>query len=122
MGAVWRARGAGLAAALLAVLLLGFATVRSTVMQVEMASASAMADCGMDMGGASKAAKPGKAPAGCPFCAAAACPPVGPAVVALPVSGAVDWVRWTPFAPRGARAPPPVAARARGPPAPSLTA
>jgi len=129
-------------AAVMAVALLLFAGVKSPVMQVQMALGQGMADCGMTdaemakMGGHMQAdpfapATPEKAPASkpakaggdiCAFCADAAhAPLVAYAEPIRPPSA----VRFTPTParpPLGARAPPTVLPKARGPPADLLTA
>ncbi len=116
-------RGIVHVAALLAVALLTLAGVRSNVMRAaELAGGSAPV-CGMAMTLHADGEKaPGKAHASCEFCAAAAHAPVlyeaSPAVAPTRIA----WIVWRPFQTRGARAPPAVAARARGPPEPTLIA
>ncbi len=119
------------AAAILAVVLLSHASVKSMVMQAAPTSTAApcaMAMAGMDAGamamgqaGAKKAPAKGS-PAACPFCSAAAhapimtlaCPIVTPTLVGWrlrPLIGAV-----------GVRGPPAQSPKARGPPSPAETA
>ena len=113
-------------AALLAVALLSYAGVKSTVMQVAMATA--VADCGMpakSMAGMAKTAhqveKSTKGEA-CPFCADAAQAPLIAPTTPLHAPTAVVFVQTPPTLPLGARAPPAFAPRARGPPSVLLTA
>lgn len=127
-------------AAMLAVALLSFAGVKSAVMQVQMAVAPA-ADCGMSsttgmtmagmtMAGmaarhaASDAAK-APTPAGkgdCPFCADAANAPLIAYVQPLRPPASTIFVVAAARPPLGARAPPALQPRARGPPSPLQTA
>lgn len=104
------------AAALLAVALLTFAVVKSTVMQVEAATPWGSAPiCSAHFGGADL--DPGHAGrTACAFCAAAAHSPIRclPEPIRRPA-----WVRWTPAVlavPAAAPPPAPPAPRARGPP------
>lgn len=127
-------------AAFLAVALLVFAGVKSTVMQAQMAGGAALADCGMTqaemarMGGAMQvdpfapapakapAPKPAKAGEVCGFCADAAHAPLTAYAEPLRPPLAVAFVVPPARAPVGARAPPIVPPKARGPPTGLLTA
>ena len=113
------------ASALLALALLNYAGVKSTVMQIAMATA--VADCGMPTGSMAGMAKPshqvekptkGEA---CPFCADAAHAPLLAVVTLLRTPTPVVVVQSRPTLPVGARAPPGFAPRARGPPSVLLT-
>ena len=118
--------------ALCAVVLLALAQVRSNVMRV--AELAPEPGCGM---GAASSSMPGMAGAGvhreapgvdgkgrptCAYCADAAHAPLPTAAIRLPAPSCVRWsatpARYAPL-PRG---PPPIEARARGPPEPPLTA
>ena len=131
-------------AAFMAVALLAFAGVKSTVMQVAMAAAANPADCGMSpaemaaMGGAMQAdpftASPPKAPAPtpaakpvktgevCGFCVDAAHAPLVAQAEPLRPPSAVAFIVPPARPPLGARAPPAFAPKARGPPQALLTA
>lgn len=111
-------------AALLAVALLLFAGVRSTLMQAQTAASprGGTPSC-MNMGGArgapSKPEKPAKA---CAFCAVAAHLPVCGSAPAPAPPATVAWLAWRPAAGLGPRGPPALDPRARGPPTPPLIA
>ena len=121
---------------MVAVLLLSYAFVQSTVMQAAAASPTpATPICGMDhmAGMAMAAASPtrdgaGKAPAhqadhaACPFCASAANPPMTGAPILAPAPSTVVFVAFRPLASLGPRGPPAREPRARGPPLFPLTA
>ena len=112
------------AAALVAVALLSFAGVRSTVMQTQMSVRSETPGCGMarmPMGGARKSG-PAVPTKSCPYCAVAAHTPVCDDVPPLAPSTAVAWVSWPPVNSLGTRGPPAREARARGPPSTPLIA
>ena len=119
------------AAAILAVVLLTFASIQSVVMQAAEAAAPAMpANCpmgmaGMDMSmpgmdmtheGGAPAEKGGGAKV-CAFCSAAAHAALLTLAAPLPVSIAVAWLTYAPTATRGVADPPPFLPKARGPPA-----
>lgn len=118
------------ATALLAVALLTFATVRSTVMQAAELAPSAAHGCGMAMGG--MAAMPrgagqarhssGKARPLCEFCIAAAHAPLTALMAPPPAPQAVAWIPPVPRPVLGARGPPAFRPKARAPPAVPLTA
>jgi len=110
---------AGVVAAFLALTLLGFASVRSMVMQAVAPAAAAQSRCA-DMAGmnapANRAVPGGKVSKACVYCAAAAHLPVCAPAVAIPASTAVEWAaygapHWT-----GALGPPAFTPKARGPP------
>jgi hypothetical protein len=117
-----------LAAVLIALLMLSYASVRSTVMQVAMASpAAGVPMCGGDapamaMGALAHAApaRAGKATPGdtknCPYCAAAAHPPLASQPAPPLSSGAVQFVAYRVRTLHGARGPPARRPRARDPP------
>ncbi len=132
-----RERGLGAAAAaLVALLLLSYASIQSTVMQAAMAWPGAMAlgagaesmdaaMMGAGQGGMAEAGRPSKAghaPArSCPYCAAAAHLPV--LGTAPPVRAPTSFVfaAFRMAACRGPRGPPSFQSRARGPPTDPLT-
>ena len=97
-------------AALLAVALLSLAGVRSTLMQVERATASSPLDCamaGMDMGpGHARSHKPDATRKTCPFCDVAGHLPVCSSVSLQQPPSALAWIAWRPRASLGARGPP----------------
>ncbi|HEY2050280.1 MAG TPA: DUF2946 family protein [Caulobacteraceae bacterium] len=115
-------------AAIIAVLLLSYAFVQSTVMQAAVAAAvPAIPVCGMgSVTGAP--ADAGKAPAHapnqstCPFCAAASHPPLVGALIIAPIPVAIVFVAFIPLESHGPRGPPPLPPRARGPPITPVTA
>ena len=118
-------------AAIIAVLLLSYAFVQSTVMQAAAATpASATPICGMpDMAGmggafadAGKAAGHGAHHAACPFCTAAANPPLVAAVILAPIPSAFVFVTFVALESHGPRGPPAREPRARGPPTAPVTA
>lgn len=133
---LWTSRVAALAA----VALLLFAGVKSAVMQVQMAGGgSARADCGMtraEMAGMGAmapdpfAATPAKAPSKpvksggdvCGFCADAAHAPLTAYAEPLRPPLAVAFVATPRALPLGARAPPLIVPKARGPPQGLLSA
>jgi hypothetical protein len=121
------------AAALVALLMLGYASVRSTLMQAvgmpASSAAVACADPGMSMPGMSHAARIGperhaghapgqgvKHPAACPYCAAAAVSAVMAGVTAPRIPTSFVFVVFHPVESHGPRGPPAFEARARGPP------
>ena len=115
---------AGVVAAFLALTLLGFASVRSMVMQAAPALPAAQSPCA-DMAGMNAPAK-GGAPAGkvskaCVYCAAAAHLPVCATAVAIAASTAVEWAAYAVGHPTGPLGPIPFTPKARGPPPPSPT-
>ncbi len=118
-------RGLLHALALCAVALLNVAVVKSTLMQASMGAAAETCREAMPQmpGMAGKSAPlPGKAGRhACEYCAAAAHAPVCTSVPAPVAPPTTAWVRWAAVAGLGARGPPPVEARARGPPLPPLT-
>ncbi len=113
---------AGVVAAFLALTLLGFASVRSIVMQAVAAapaSPAAQSPCA-DMAGMNAPAK-GSAPAGkvskaCVYCAAAAHLPVCATAVTVAASTAVEWAAYGLGHATGPLGPIPFAPKARGPP------
>ncbi len=119
-----------LTAALMALLLLSYASVRSIVMQAAMAAppgASADAALAMAMPMASVAPArmaPAHAPAShhrassnaCPYCAAAAHAPIIGQAAPWRASTAFSFTAFRTVASRGARGPPAFRPRARGPP------
>ncbi len=124
---------AAFAAALLALLLLAVATVKSTLMQVEMATAGApmpfcgghmVADVSWAMADESGAAAVGHGvsktnhgrPSACPFCSAAAHAPTTALGWSLGVPVAITFVAFRVIASHGPRGPPAATPRARGPP------
>ena len=121
---------------MIAVLLLSYAFVQSTVMQAAAASpAPAALVCGMDhMAGMAMAAMAapdrdaGKAPAhpsghtACPFCVAASQPPVTTAPILAPFPVTVVFVAFLALVSHGPRGPPAHEPRARGPPLSPATA
>ena len=116
-------------AALLAVMLLSLAGVRSTVMQAAMAAPpaaaapAAMPACGMSRGMTDGRGHPADAAhRTCAFCAVAGHLPVCARLPSLPTPTVAAWLTWRPVGARGARGPPAFAPRARGPPAAPLTA
>ena len=132
----------GLAAALIALVMLSYASVQSIVMQTAMAfggdtspvcGASAAAEAatpmlGMAMASAPTASRqvrshrpePGKA--ACPYCAAAAHAPVITTVAPLRASTAFVFAAFRVVSSHGPRGPPACQPRARGPPADPLIA
>jgi hypothetical protein len=130
MTRIWRGLGTT-GAALIAVLLLSYAFVQSTVMQAAAASPTSAAPiCGMasiaGMGGA--LADGGKATghaahhAACPFCAAAANPPLAGALILAPIPTTFAFVTFVALQSHGPRGPPAREPRARGPPIAPITA
>ena len=140
-----RSGAASVAAALLALLLLSFASVQSVVMQSAMASARATAAiCGdgadapssmtmtmTHVGGQSHVVKAGpghsaRAPDGhnsrCPYCAAAAHAPVMTQAVPLFPTVNCVFASYRVKASQGPRGPPALRPRARDPPSSFLTA
>ena len=117
-------------AAFLAVGLLAFAGVKSTVMQaLDAAPAKVATACpmgmsdmpGMEMSGASgKADKSGGAPASsmanCPFCIASAHVALQTVAEPIPAPISVAWIAPPPVSDHGPRGPPLVQPKARGPP------
>ncbi len=104
-------------AALLAVCLLSWATVRSVTMQA--AEAVGAPVCGMaGMAGSAAAAhaRPGKARAPCEFCAAAAHAPLSADAPRLSRPTLAVWSPAAPVPQLGPRGPPSFAPKARGPP------
>jgi hypothetical protein len=115
---------AAFVAAILALGLLGFASVRSMVMQgVATASASQSRCADMaGMNGPGKGAVPaGKASKACVYCAAAAHVPVHASAIAVSGSMAVEWANYCAPHSTGALGPPAFTPKARGPPHVSLT-
>lgn len=117
--------------AIIAVLLLSYAFVQSAVMQAAAAApAPATPICGMsDMAGlgaafadAGKAAGQGAHHAACPFCTAAANPPLVGAVILAPLPTTIVFVTFVALQSHGPRGPPAREPRARGPPIASPTA
>lgn len=121
------------AMAMLAVAFLNVASVQSALMQVAGVQADdAMA--GMAMPGppeichtaaddlARATAAPGQAHKACPYCDAAANPPLCGVAVSAPTPASIAWTRYTVQTLLGARGPPAFAPNARGPPASTLTA
>ncbi len=108
--------------AMLAVVLLAWAGVRSTVMQAQMVEPGASCADMPGMRSGVAPARPGKSaparPARCEYCAAAAHAPLGTAIVRLdpPVATAV-FARYEAPASLGPRGPPHRSPTARGPPA-----
>ena len=133
-------RGLGaIAAALIALLMLSYASVQSTVMQAAMgapagAGSSSHTDpdpmAGMVMPGPAQAeasrsahaAKPGHAnPAACPYCSAAAHLPILGAAAPLRAPSVIRFAALRVAAGHGPRGPPARQPRARGPPSDPLT-
>lgn len=111
-------------AALLAVGLLVFAGVKSTVMQAQAAAPSTVAAACPDMPGMVMPAKadPHKsAPATCSFCIAATSVALQSVAEPIPAPIAVAWIAPPPVADHSARGPPLVQPKARGPPVPVQT-
>ncbi len=122
----------------MALAMLGYAAVQSTVMQVAMVAApvgppmcdGAMAVAGMSMGGNARASAPRGHAAGserghkaaCPYCAAAAHAPLVATAAPLRASTALVFTGFRVVAGHGPRGPPAFQPRARGPPAEPLTA
>ncbi|MBV9510337.1 MAG: DUF2946 family protein [Caulobacteraceae bacterium] len=119
------------ATALLAVAMLSYASTKALVMQAMDASPlgmSVICSAHMDMTGwslgdgasgrlAHLPAQPGKGKATvCPYCSAAAHPPVLSSVVPVIHATVVVWLTWPPSIVNGPRGPPAFEARARGPP------
>ena len=133
----------GFAAALLALLLLTYASAVSSVMQAQMAFAGAGAPGGVQrpgdaMAGMAMAAmatgraaaagpSPSRAKAGhgrqaaCPFCAAVAHAPILGSVTPLRVAAAFSFAAFQLVASHGPRGPPAISPHARGPPPAVLT-
>ena len=113
------------AAALLAVALLGFASTQSIVMQAAPATPGMGVVLCTSMGPAQLGAElhghAGKHRASCPFCAAAAHPPLCTLEVAIPRPTVLTWASYAERPPLGPRGPPEVTPNARGPPTASLT-
>ena len=121
-------------AAIIAVLLLSYAFVQSTVMQAAAASPDpGVPICGMDHLTAMAAAAmahgdAGKAPAhhsghtACPFCAAAANVPLVSVAILTPAPSTLAFVAFQDVGGHGPRGPPTQEPRARGPPSISLNA
>jgi len=138
-----RPKAISAAAALLALLLLAFASVQSTVMQSAMASVDAIAPiCGDHNPGGSAvlvglaSTTPEQAAAGsdhnrhgtthgadgpCVFCAAAAHAPALQQTGLIAYSSRCEFAAYAPVASHGPRGPPGVRHRARDPPFKSLT-
>ncbi len=128
--------GAGsFAAALIALLMLSYASVQSSVMQIAMAGAvgqpmrdgpsGAMAAMDAMEAGPAKASSPappkGHAPAkSCPYCAAAAHPPVIGTAAPWRAPSAFVFAAFRVVASHGPRGPPTRQPRARGPPSDPL--
>ena len=122
MTQTWRGIGTT-GAAVIAVLLLSYAFVQSAVMEAVAAPAPAAPICGMaSMAGVGPAlADAGKVGHGahhsaCPYCAAAANPPLTGATIIAPIPTAVVFVTFVALESRGPRGPPAPEPRARGPP------
>jgi Protein of unknown function (DUF2946) len=126
---------ASLAVALLALLMLGYASVCSSVMQAAGMTPSGLSticgDPGMNgmsmpgvrvlaaMGASHHGHQPGdnaKHPAACPYCAAAANPAMMSGVTPLRIQTSFVFVAFHPVESHGPRGPPAFKARARGPP------
>jgi len=117
--------------AMLAVAFLNVATVKSTVMQATGSTSGldnsrmAVAEichAGLPLHVAAKAAiDPAKAQKACPYCDAAANPPLCGAEASFPSPSTIAWTRYTVLPSLGARGPPAFAPNARGPPNPILT-
>jgi hypothetical protein len=133
-----RRQSGWVAAALLALVMLSYASVQSIVMQAAAASPARLgALC--SSGGRHAMAMPGMDPTaygspssgqgfgrsadhhgGCPYCAAAANPPMAADCTPIRVPAAVAFVAFQNVASHGPRGPPAATPRARGPP-PTLT-
>ena len=130
---------ASMAAALLALALLSFASVQSAVMRAAMSPLDDMARvCGPALDGTSSMAgmsmagsmapkaqhaqrsTKGRKPS-CPFCAAAAHPPIVGQTPPLQFASGFVFAAYRAAASHEARGPPALQPRARGPPAPPLT-
>ncbi|HEX4097427.1 MAG TPA: DUF2946 family protein [Caulobacteraceae bacterium] len=110
-----RLHGLGRLAALFAVALLSFATVRSLVMQA--AAGSGQPICSTASGAGHGASGAGKSKqAVCSFCAAAAHPPVSPCAAPVLAPSAVVWRPDPPAPAKDLHARPTPTPKARGPP------
>jgi hypothetical protein len=121
---IWPPHFAASLAAFLAVGLLVFAGVKSTVMQAQAAAPSTVAVACPDMPGMVMPAKadPHKsAAATCSFCIAAANVALQSVAEPIPAPIAVAWIAPPPVADHSARGPPSFQPKARGPPAPLQT-
>jgi hypothetical protein len=110
--------------ALLAAVLFSYASVRSTVMQAEMAVS------GMEMPMCTSAAsssvarhghQSGRGSKTCEFCAAAAHAPICSLIKAFSYTSSITWTRYALLRPFGPRGPPEFTAKSQGPPVPALT-
>jgi hypothetical protein len=106
-------------AALLAVVLLCVASVKSTVMRAEAGALGGVPICSIM--GAKTSGPADKAHKACEFCAAAAHAPVSCDTTILPTPTAVAWAPYRIRTATGPRGPPAFRPTARGPPFPNLT-
>jgi hypothetical protein len=109
--------------ALLAAVLFSYASVRSTIMQAQMAvPGMEMQMCGSMAGSVPQHGDhSGKSSKTCEFCSAAAHAPICSSTQAFIHASTLTWAHYASLRPLGPRGPPEFTAKSQGPPVPVLT-